>query len=544
MMHALAIESASLASIVKPLVVTAVMLGWAKWAALVDKDAFYYHQARKAWNIAQAAAGMVALAAVVLIPSFPIGLGLALLLIAGAGYAYAHVRNASVPAERRWTLNLASWQQTLDARKEAAADRKAAMHFKPAANAPDDFKHAPAPDDPKYQAFLLVENMLDMALRQGAQSIDLATIDGQFATALNIDGVEYKQGKLPNAQALAAIDYLKALCGLDIADRRKKQHGSCKVEAGELGSHTLTVHTIGSTKGMQCSVLLDASRQVTLAHTELGLTEHQQAALKSLLDDPHGAVLVAAPSGHGRTTTLYTLTTLHDPYTADVHTIESTVERELEGVHQNALESSEAAAKVASLLLRDPQVLTVTNVGDGDTAKAIAKAGLKGPRIYAGVRADDAMTALKIWLKAVEEPAAVAGSLRAIIAQRLLRRLCPVCRQRYAPEPAALAKLNLPADRIKELYKAGGKVQVRNKLEVCPSCHGLGYKGRVGVFEILLLDDAARALIQSGKLDQLRPHLARHKTLWLTEASLAKVVAGVTSISEVTRVFGGHDKEG
>lgn len=543
MTHALALEAAWQASILKPVLFGAVMLGWAKWATIVDKDAFYYHQARKSWNIINAVAGLAALMFMVFMPLFFSGFFLALGAVVGAGLSYARTRNASVPADSKWTLNFKSFQESMDKRREQKADTRAAIKFKAADNAPPEFKHAPDQGDPRYEAFILAESIIILALRQGAQSIDLVTVDNQFVSALNIDGVEYKQGKLPPNHALAAIDYLKAVCGMEVADRRKKQQGHCKIDAGELGQHTLGVHTIGSTKGMQCSILIDPAKQVSIPHTDLGLTEGQSQILKSLVDDGKGTVLVAAPPGHGRTTTLYALTVLHDPYTSDIHTLESQTERELEGVHQNVVESGEMAAKLSSLLLRDPQVVTLTNIGDGETARAVAKSGIDGPRIYAGLRADDALTALKMWLKAVDDPAAVARSLKGVIAQRLLRKLCPVCRQKYKPEPAALSKLNLPPDRIKELYKAGGKVQVRNKLEPCPACHGLGYKGRVGAFEILFFDNDIRALIQQGKLDQIRPALARHKTLWLTEASLAKVVAGHTSISEVTRVFGAGDKE-
>lgn len=125
-----------------------------------------------------------------------------------------------------------------------------------------------------------------------------------------------------------------------------------------------------------------------------------------------------------------------------------------------------------------------------------------------------------------------------VIAQKLMRRLCHTCRVAYTPDPAALKKLNLPGgDKINKLYRASGKVQVKDKEEPCPNCHGLGYRGRTGVFEVMPIDDDARSYIRKGEADALRLHLRKQKMQYLQEAALAKVVSGVTDIKEVTRAM-------
>jgi type II secretory ATPase GspE/PulE/Tfp pilus assembly ATPase PilB-like protein len=148
-----------------------------------------------------------------------------------------------------------------------------------------------------------------------------------------------------------------------------------------------------------------------------------------------------------------------------------------------------------------------------------------------------------MYAKAVGDLDKVAKSLSAATAQRLVRTLCPECKQAYKPDAAALKKMNLPANRVNELYKASGKVMVDNDEEPCPKCHGIGYIGRTAVFEVLVIDDEARELIRKSDLNGLRSHLRRQKMLYLQETALAKVVAGQTSIREAMRVLDQDKKQ-
>ena len=132
-----------------------------------------------------------------------------------------------------------------------------------------------------------------------------------------------------------------------------------------------------------------------------------------------------------------------------------------------------------------------------------------------------------------------AAAIGAVMTQRLVRRLCVTCRVPFKPDPAVLRKLNLPPEKVSTLYKNSGQVLVKDKPAVCPDCLGLGFKGRVGVFEMMAFDEQARTFMAAGQYDQLRAHLRKQKVLWLQEAALAKAVEGVTSIGEITRVMGG-----
>jgi len=542
MMHLLAVDAVAPFSLIKVLFCLLLLLGWAKFAELVDKDALYFHQSRRLWNGIQIGCGVVGFGALLLLPIYIAGLIIALAAIGGGIGAYVFVRNQAVPEKDRWRLDLETIQGMLTQRRQAAAERKATMRIASARGAGANLKSVPTGDDTNYDAHVALEELIDTALRRRASRIDIAGNEQRFVSQLTIDGVDVRHEEFPAAKAIAMLDYLKAHCALDVADRRKKQSGECGVEFAEHGSHELRLSISGSTRGITATIFIDAVKQLSIPVDKLGLLDPQLEAVRALVKSNRGAVLVACPQRSGRTTTLYTLATQHDPYTMDIHTLELEIERELEGTTQHVVAVKETPKTLQSLLLRDPQVVVVSSVNDAQTARLITDAGAEGKRLYAGVRADDTFKALGMWLKAVGDRQAVAKGLAGVIASRLIRRLCTVCRHEYQPDADVLRKLNLPANRISSLFKSGGRVIVKNKQETCPACQGVGYAGLTAAFEVMVLDDEALTLIRNGELDALRSHLRKRKMLWLEEAALAKVVNGVTSISEVMRAMG-HAKD-
>lgn len=533
MFQSLAVAVVSL-SLAKPLIGTALLIAWGRWATIVDKDAAYWNQSRRMWNIVQAAAGVLGFAVLLLVPWFFVGLVLGLGIMGGAALGYVSVRNKGVPESERWTLSTNAFQKMLAAKREERAVRAATLRF-PGARG---LKPVPLSDDLQFEPHMLLDEVFNAALTRHANRIDIAGNESQFAAVLNIDGIDTRLGQWPTAQALPAMDYLKQHCGLDVADRRRKQTGKCTIEVEGQGTHEVRVHTAGSTRGITFAILIDPVKQVTIPLGELGLLDSQMERLKGVLAMPRGAVLVASSAKQGRTTTLYALAAAHDPYTMDIQTVEPEIERELEGTNQQAVAAADTAKAVHTLLLKDPHVVVVSQVTEPQTARLLGGAAAEGRRVYAGLRADDTFSALKMWVKAVGDVEVASRGLTAVIAQRLMRRLCPVCRQKYKPDAAVLRKLNLPADRIGGLYKAGGKVLAGKDLEPCGACGGTGYRGRIGVFEVMVLDDEARSLLRAGNLDALRTHLRRGRMLWLDEAALARVVDGTTSLSEMARALG------
>lgn len=544
MTQAFLAEAVGLTSITKSLLCALALLAWALWATVVDKDAEFYRLPRRMWNGIQLGSAGLAFLAVFLIPFFIAGYIFGLAAMIGAGSAYAIVRNKAVADKDKWKLNAEFFLNIINTKRQQRAEKAANLRFKSAAGAPPDLKPVPLHTEERYAAHLQIEEVLEAALARHAQGFTLKGNDSGFGVTLSIDGMDYRQAQLPAPEAMAAIDYLKMHCAMETAERRKPMTGQCKIESGAHGNHDLLVTTMGSTKGIQCSVVFDPVKQITIPFKELGLTEQQQAMLDPIMKSERGVVLVATPPQQGRTTTLYAFTQAHDPYTLDIHIIEAEVQKELDSVTSHKVEPAEQSRKLHSLLIRDPHVVTMSNISDSAAAKKVSEGGSTNKRIYAGIKAENAMAAIQLWMKAVGDNEQVAKSLVAVVSQRLIRKLCPYCRVKYKPNPEQLKKLNLPAQKIKELYKMGGKIVVKNdETEPCPACHGVGYQGRTAAFEVLVTDDdESRKLIAAGDLGGLRSHLRRKKTFWMEETALQKCVAGITSIAEAMRAMG-QEKE-
>lgn len=528
-------QAVSLGSVTKAIFAFGLIFAWGRWATVVDKDADYFGLNRRRWNFWQLLAALAAFAALIYIPFFSVGFVLALLILGGAAWAYASAHNKAAPPKSQWTLDIQGIQRALTERRQKRAAKSATLRFA----SRKDMRGVPTPDDPNHEPHVLFEELIEQALRRNAQRLELLGSETGFTAQLIIDNHAYRHGSLRPAETVAMLDYLKAQCSMDTEERRKKQRGECKIESEEFGEHRLRVLTAGSTRGVNCTVVIDPEAQLNIEYKDLGLLDAQRERLQPVLDEIGQVVVVAAPPRQGRSTTLYALTQEHDPYVRDIHVFLPAKERELEGVTIHEVPAEQTKEKVQSLLLRDPGVVTIPSVKDPELVKVMAGAGADedGPRLYAGVKGSDTFSALRMWTKAVGDRETVAKSTAAVVAQRLLRRLCMVCRQKYQPDADAMRKLNLPVERIQNLYKASGKVMVKNNLEPCPACHGLGYRGLTAAFEIMVIDDEARKLIAEGKTDALRTHLRRQKMMWLQEAALAKVVAGTTSISEVTQTL-------
>jgi type IV pilus assembly protein PilB len=529
-----------LMSIYKPILMTIVVLGWAKWATILDKDAEYYYLPRRMLNLVQLGAGLVGIALWLLIPYFWVGLLLAVMVMVGAGAVYWQVRNRNVPESQRWTLNADFLNSVILKRRQAAAAKQAVLRFVAhRSRSSSDYKPVPLQEDDNYKSHLGLEEIFTAALSRRAQQLQI-TISGREATAqIVVDGVNYSIEAAPAGEVLAMVDYLKGEAGMDVSDRRRKLTGQTRVDMGDLGQHDVLMSTAGSTRGITAIIDFDPKGQLDIPLKESGLLEAQLQQLQPVFESQQGVVLVASPPRNGRTATLYAMLQQHDPYMLDIHTLEKAPEIEIEGVTQHTPGAEGMAKTLQSMLLRDPTVVMVAQLADQTMPTIIAKAGLDDKRLYVGIRGDDTFVTVKSWAKAVGDLKLTANSLTAVICQRLIRKLCPTCRQAYQPDAAALKKLNLPADRIQQLYKASGKVMDGNKEQPCPTCAGLGYFGRTGAYEVLVLDDEARRLLAAGNMDQLRNHARRNRMLLLQEAALAKVVSGETSISEVMRVMAG-----
>jgi len=537
MTHAIATaEPVFLMSLFKPIVFIALLTGWAWVVSNLDSDAARFFLKRRLWNLAHIGSAVLAFGLLLLIPYFFVGLLLALLILAGVSGGYVYYRNNEVPKPAKWEVSLDFIRQRMARRGAKSAQKHAAVVLMK-----KDETRLPVPsrDDPNAEAHALFENLLKFSLPRNADRIDILVEASKAAIVARIDGVTYPQPQVEPTVAMRLVEYLKSSGGMDLSERRKKQNGLIKVDGGDLGRHTLDLTTSGSTRGLSMVINIDPDLRTQMPLERLGLLEPQLKKMRGLMESVGGVVIVSAPPAQGTTTTLYSVLSGHDPYTCSVVTLEDEIAWELEGVHHHHMPESIPPEKYNEKLLgifrADPQVMYITRFADSKSPAHIAR-GSQECRVYLPLEANDTFDALRAWVKAVGDRKLAAKSISAVVSQRLVRMLCQTCRTPFVPDPAALKKFNLPG-KVEQLYHASGRVMVKDKPQPCPDCMGLGYRGRTGVFEVMILDDKARRYVATGEDDKLRAHLRRQRMYWLQEAALAKVVEGITDIKEVTRAL-------
>lgn len=543
-----------LVSFWKPLILLAPFVGWL-WiiSKIFDKHAFRFHLGRGKWNAIHLSVGFVAFAAALAIPmrgeaAFWIGLGVMIVILAGDLVAYAMVANKDdrVPEEFHVKLNMAKLQEARAAKAEAKKQGKVELVVR----SPDkSVVAAPLAETPEFEIRVASENVVVKALEVRASQADVGPSgkDTNYAVSYLVDGVRQAGQTMPGANAIKIMDFWKAAGKLDIQDRRRKLTADVTIERG-VDKHVVRVTTSGTQGGMRMSMVFDPAKAVNKKIAELGLLEQQMAELKAIVEESRGVVLLAAPPDMGRTTSLYSVVRMHDAYTTNVQTIELETQVALEGIRQNIFESGgegpEFSTFTRSILRRDPQVVAVAELPDDQTAREIAKADLERTRVYISLKADNALTAVLMWMKAVGDPEQASKALHGVLAQKLIRKLCVNCRQPYQASPEMLKKLGVPSDKPRQLFKKGGQVLIKNKPEVCPVCNGIGYVGQDGIFEVYRLDKAERELIKAGNMSGLRAEFRKKNLPTIQMAALKKAFEGHTSVEEISRVTSEQKAEG
>jgi len=533
-------QAVFLMSIAKPILLLVTLALWAYLVGRLDKDAAYYYLKRNQWSVAHIGAGILGFGLLLMVPIFWIGWPVAMIILAGEAFGYMSYRNAHVPADARWSAAdiVKAVQGKLKEKEDERAKNKATIKLLDKSEAPLDVPHG---SDPRTPAFELFSSMIAFAVPRGADMIDI-TIDSEKASFIaRIDGVRYSQEAPEPQLCLQLNEYLKEHAGMDLEDRRRKQTGKMWVELENGSKHTLSLATSGSTRAVTLSIEIDPDGRLDVPTEHLGLLAPQRQRVEELLASEGKVVIFASPPSCGTTTSMYAFLQKHDPYTSSVMTYEKKVAFEVEGVshniHTEGASNEQLLSQFAALLRADPEVMMVSNLMNSDMAEIIAKTA-EDTRFYLPIPAKNTLSALKMWIKVVGDTRLAAGSLGAIVSQRLVRRLCHTCRAPYQPDAAALKKLNVPANQVNQLYKGSGKVVVKDREMPCPDCHGLKYRGRVAVFEIMTIDKQAEGYIASGEGERLRAHLRKNRMVYLQEAALAKVVEGISDIKEVTRVMG------
>lgn len=539
----------------KPIV---YMLPFIPWAWIVskvfDKHAAAYYLPRENWNLAHLTVGLVAFLGGLALPmllnleagwSFWAGWGLMVLLLALDVAAFVMITNKDerVPDGRELTLDLSRFREAKASKAAARRQGTVALVLK----GPDKkVVEAPLAETPEFEVRSAAEGLYQKLMAIKGSQLDLApSAKDAYQVSFLVDGMRQAGDVMPAAAALKVIDFWKSCAKLDVSERRKKLTGDVGVEEGE-ARHKLRVQTSGTQAGMRATLLLDPEHAVRRKEKDLGLLGPQAAEPKALVADQKGVVLLAGVPDGGRTTTLYAIIKMHDAYTQNVQTVELEQQDTLEGARQNVWEAAadgpEFSTLVRSILRRDPDVLGIAELPDASTAKEVAKADAERTRVYVALRTESPATAINTWLKAVGDAEQASKVLRGVVVNRLVRKLCGNCKVAYQPSPDMVKKLGLPPDKVKQLYKKGGQVLIKNKPEVCPACNGVGYLGQEGLWEVYTFNDEDRSLVRKGDLSTLfKVEMRKRNVPTIQQVALRKAVDGITSVEELARLSSGGE---
>jgi general secretion pathway protein E/type IV pilus assembly protein PilB len=387
------------------------------------------------------------------------------------------------------------------------------------------------PDDSDAPVIKLAHRIIEEAVRQRASDVHLEPLQGKLRVRYRIDGVMLEVDAVAKRLQPALISRLKILANISIAEKRVPQDGRIRIETGGRALD-LRVSTLPTTQGEGLVMRLLDRAQVKPQLGELGFLPDDQERFEQLIASPDGLVLVTGPTGSGKTTTLYAA--LHQLNQADrkIITVEEPVEYQLPGINQvpvNTAIGMSFAAALRAMLRQAPNIIMVGEIRDGETAEIAMNAALTGHMVFSTLHTSDAAAAVTRLVDLGAKPFLVAASLRAAMAQRLVRRICPACRRAYQPSIRELHSLGLsPAEAAGAAFAHGAG---------CAACHGTGYRGRLGIFEILEIDAGARELIYDNvTARRLREHARGSGLRSMRRDGLGKILAGLTTIEEVVSV--------
>src|SRR5437879_5023582 len=376
-----------------------------------------------------------------------------------------------------------------------------------------------------------VVRLVDMIISEGilsrASDIHVEPEEGGVAVRYRIDGVLRQVMKLPRQAGLPLISRIKIMSSLDIADRLRPQDGRARVAVNGQPID-LRVSTLPAQLGEKVVIRILDSRATVKSLESLGLNPGEADAIKRLLENHEGIILVTGPTGSGKTTTLYSAINQIKSEGVNIVTVEDPVEYRMQGIVQVQVQEKAGltfAAALRSILRQDPNVVLVGEIRDKETAQIAVQASLTGHLVLSTLHTNDAANAVTRLVDIGVEPYKIAASLRGVVAQRLMRKLCATCKEVWMEAPPERLRRWIPAGT--PLYRAAG----------CPDCAMTGYRGRFSILEILTMNPELERRIAAGEAADRVADAAKRggmKSLW--DSGLAHVTRGESTIEELTRV--------
>ena len=376
----------------------------------------------------------------------------------------------------------------------------------------------------------LVNSMLQHAVKERASDVHLEPFEREIRVRFRIDDVLYEPMKpLPRALQASIVSRIKIMGGLNIAEKRLPQDGRIRLKiAGR--DYDVRLSTIPIAHGERVVMRLLPRTQDLQSLERIGFNEQQLATMERLITRPNGIILVTGPTGSGKTTTLYAGLARINATDKNIITIEDPVEIQLGGVGQIEVKPQIGltfASGLRSVLRQDPNVILVGEIRDLETAEIAIQASLTGHLVFSTLHTNDAASAITRLVDMGVEPFLVASSLVAVLAQRLVRVLCKDCREAYEATPEELVEIGVrPPEKPVRVYRPEG----------CAGCNYTGYRGRVGIFELMLVDDDLRGMVSQNVDSKSIKQKAQQKGMHTLRTDGArKVLQGITSVAEVMR---------
>ncbi len=380
-----------------------------------------------------------------------------------------------------------------------------------------------------------VNFVIQSAVKEGASDIHIEPSEKKVKVRFRIDGNLFEMMSRPASMSAAITSRLKIMANLDISERRVPQDGRirCTVQGRKLD---LRVSTLPNSCGEKTVMRILDTRSINVQLEDLGFDENTLTIWQRAIDEPHGIVLVTGPTGSGKTTTLYASLKQLDKTSMNISTVEDPIEYHLDGITQTQMHEKIGmtfAKALKALLRQDPDVIMLGEIRDMETAHTAVQAALTGHLVLSTLHTNDAPGSITRLINIGIEPFLIGAAVRAVLAQRLLRRLCVHCKKQEEPSEERAEFLSMMGMDASSLWVHAG----------CEKCRNRGYAGRVGIYELLAIDDQLRDIIARN------PNVAEFKRICiergmqtLRQDGLAKAVKGMTSVEEVMRATesGGH----
>ena len=374
----------------------------------------------------------------------------------------------------------------------------------------------------------LVRSLIEQAVRQRASDIHIEALETKVRVRYRIDGALYEKMVYDNSLLPAISTRIKIMGGMDISEKRKPQDGRMSVMV-DRREYDIRISSIPTVHGEKIVMRISSKLNLTRDIKELGLDQKEMATLQHMLAKPYGIMFVTGPTGSGKSTTLYTALSALNKEAVNIVTVEDPVEADLEGINQIQVNPKVAltfASALRSILRQDPDIIMIGEIRDQETASIAVQASITGHLVVSTMHTNNAVGTLSRMADMGVENYLIADSMIGVIAQRLVRKLCPHCRKAYMASEEEKRILRKPPEEDVEIFKPAG----------CNFCNQTGFFGRIAVFEIMEVNEEIRSLIaKNASTEQLADAAKRSGMRTLRENGIRYVLEGITSVDEMLK---------